>query len=698
MNKKLRYAAAAAVLAVLIMIWPAGIIHGSGLEPDGRLRYDLRAGSWFFIGPGEYVTNVWHGGDKFLDHIAFRVSCVSGDVPEGAQLRCTLYDDQAQLLLQEIVTLTQTSGYETCTVPAGLTLEKGTDYQFLIESLSDGEIGIVCKAGTSEPMLTWHFDPGDGAEAAGSVLVWFLRGAAWALGILLITALTCGRDMARTAVIVLVSAVLLIITMQYLLDQVTESRKAVYMGCVLASGMVVLAWMEARRVKRNLIALLILAFAGVTLIAALPAGMAPDETQHFFRAFEISCGGIFAKRVGPEGIPGDIFPAAVQRYSDPAAILDWNDCEEAVFANTALYSPVCYLPQVIGIKIARALTGSARTIFYSGKVAGFATALVIELAALRIMPYAKELLFVVMASPMAVQEMSALSSDSLTNALVFFYLAYMLHLVYGSGERRITWRQFFIAFAAGTLAGMCKTVYIVVVLLVLLLGNERFGTGKGGKYKAICAKFLLMAGPAAISVYMTSLYNGYLIRFDPTYDSSAQIAYALRNPFSMVLTAIRTTVLKSEGWLGSMTSDYLGGLDIRTAQVVPIMYLVLLVCLMMNTAAPKKRNGFREAAVFAAITVLGYTLICASMYATWTAVGDTLILGIQGRYFLAILPFLLLWVVAGRTRRGTAPAGKDLDGMIWSAAEEYGYIAEMILMAVNAFAVIDIYRFLIISG
>ena len=129
-----------------------------------------------------------------------------------------------------------------------------------------------------------------------------------------------------------------------------------------------------------------------------------------------------------------------------------------------------------------------------------------------------------------------------------------------------------------------------------------------------------------------------------------------------------------------------------------LLYLVLLVCLMMNTAAPKKRNGFREAAVFAAITVLGYTLICASMYATWTAVGDTLILGIQGRYFLAILPFLLLWVVAGRTRRGTAPAGKDLDGMIWSAAEEYGYIAEMILMAVNAFAVIDIYRFLIISG
>ena len=695
MNKKLRYAAAAAILAVLILIWPAGIIRAGDLEPDGRLRYDLRSTGWFFIEQGEYVTNVWHGEGKYLDHIAFRVSFAANNVPEGAQLKCTLYSDQAERMFEEIVTMSQTSGFATYTVPVGLTLEKDRDYQFLIESLSEGEIGIACKAGTSEPVLTWHYVLEDGAEAAEKVLTWFLRGAAWALGLLLIISLLRGSDVARTAVIVLVSAVLLTISMQYLLDQVTESRQAVYMGCALTSGMVILTWMEARRVKHNLIALFILAFAGITLMKALPAGMAPDETQHFFRAFEISCGGIFAQRVGPDGIPGDILPSAIQRFSDPAAMVDWNDCEEAVFANTALYSPVCYIPQVIGIKMARALTDSARAIFYAGKVAGFFAALMIELAALKIMPYAKELLFAIMASPMAVQEMSALSSDSLTNALVFFYLAYMLHLACGPEKEKITWRQILTAFIAGTLTGMCKTVYIVVVLLALLPAGTRFGEGKSGKCKAAAVRLFLMAGPAAISLYTTSLYNGYLIRFDPAYDADAQIAYALHNPVSMILTAIRTTVLKSEGWLGSMTSDYLGGLDIRTAQVVPIMYLILLICLMMNTAAPKKHRGLREAAVFAAITIFGYTLVCASMYATWTPVADTLILVIQGRYFLAFLPFLLLWVVAGRSRRKTAPEARDEAGCTWSPAEEYGYIADLILMAVNAFAVTDIYRFLI---
>ncbi|MBQ9613214.1 MAG: DUF2142 domain-containing protein, partial [Lachnospiraceae bacterium] len=578
--------------------------------------------------------------------------------------------------------------FDIYTMPLGIVLEDGAEYQFLIMPSGEGTVGIECLAGTTEPVTILHYSgQRAGIRAASDLLVFLLRAASWCLGLLMIVSLISGKDMGKTAGIVVITAILLSVFAQYSLDQVMESRTGLFMACIFTCAFMMLAVMELYVPRRGIIFAMLLLAAGTSMLAVMPPGMVPDETNHFYRVFEITCGGIFARLVGSEGLPGDVLPAAVQHFRDPAALIDWNDVSEDTFTNTALYSPVCYIPQIIGVKAARYLTGNVQTIFYAGRAAGWLSTMGLFLAALKKMPFGRELLFAVMMLPMTLQEGMSISSDSLTNAVVFFYLAYALYCA--AAKEKVGFQERMVLILAGTVAAMCKTVYFVIVLLVLLIPEEKLGGGWKNKIR----KFFMMGLPLLISLSVTRLYSGYLISYGENYDAGRQIRYALTHPVETVYAVIRTAVLKAEGWSGSMTGDYLGALDIRTAQIVMILVLILLTCLVMNTGMIESLKGIQTTLIIAAVGILGIGLVMATMYATWTPVGDTMILVIQGRYMLAFLPILLLWAVSGRTHRGTiAPvqAGEE------SASDRYGYISHLILLTIDAFAVIDVCRYLMV--
>ena len=176
-----------------------------------------------------------------------------------------------------------------------------------------------------------------------------------------------------------------------------------------------------------------LLFGGSLLVLSPPFSV-PDELAHFQRAFHCSQGKLYAcKR---DGRTGDILPsslaetyvAIVDRAEDDEQFkISWAKIEKArgisldpqrqqftAFANTALYSPVPYLPQSVAIWAARFGELSPLAMLYLARAANLIVYLLLAAAAVRLAPIHKWALALVALMPMSVYLAASLSADAMT--------------------------------------------------------------------------------------------------------------------------------------------------------------------------------------------------------------------------------------------------------------------------------------------
>ena len=165
--------------------------------------------------------------------------------------------------------------------------------------------------------------------------------------------------------------------------------------------------------------------------------MIPDETAHFWRAFEISIGGFVSEPIGNSF--GAVLPRAVINCHDRTAVIDWKDMVEHAFPESSLYSPVSYLPQSVGILLARCFTGRVCILYYAGRLFNFITAFILSLLALKKIPFGRKILFVILCMPMTLQEMISLAPDAFVNSMSFAVIAFVLHCAYECDS--ISWKS-----------------------------------------------------------------------------------------------------------------------------------------------------------------------------------------------------------------------------------------------------------------
>jgi uncharacterized membrane protein len=96
----------------------------------------------------------------------------------------------------------------------------------------------------------------------------------------------------------------------------------------------------------------------------------------------------------------------------------------------------------------------------------------------------------------------------------------------------------------------------------------------------------------------------------------------------------------------------------------------------------------------------GYFMILGTLYVTWTTVEYYIIRGIQGRYFIALLPALGLFI-ASLYAGGTS--GKEEENADFTGTKkikgEYSRLAMVVvpqlLLVINMIVIVDIYKFLL---
>lgn len=401
------------------------------------------------------------------------------------------------------------------------------------------------------------------------------------------------------------------------------------------------------KVSNSNIFLMLLLITGGMYFVAIPLGMVPDEYAHFLRAFEISRGHLVSSHLGAKGTGGDYLPSNLGLYQ--GTIIDYpssfqhlsdsmNQSKQVpyYFGNTALYSPVSYLPQVVGVLLASLLTSKVMLVFYAGRFTNFVICSLLLYFAYKKMPERKLLLMSVIFLPMFMQELISMSPDGFTNTLSVCLLVYVFYLC--EKNETIKTRDILILMILCLLLSLCKIVYLPLCFLPLLIPSSRFSS----KQTALSVKAGIIILCMVINSFWLKEASGYLVEFNPGVNSKEQIKFILFHPSQYGIVLLRTIKQNFVVWTDTMIGSQLGWLNIHIPAFIYKTYGVWIVLLILFDRGIKQLR-YKQMTVLCISIFSVFLLVCTSLYVQWTPLQARVISGIQGRYFLPVLlPFLIV--------------------------------------------------------
>ena len=391
--------------------------------------------------------------------------------------------------------------------------------------------------------------------------------------------------------------------------------------------------------------------AGVLIALLTPPLKGADEPAHLYRAYQISEGAILAER-GDEGVGGFLPRSLRDRWrrisTGPGAQrtlmgawarampLTPSDRVFIDFRNTAVYSPVAYLPQAMAIGVGRALGLPSILLLYLGRFAGLAGAIGLVFLAIRVTPIAKRLFVLLALTPMALRQMSLLGADTVTNAAAFLLIALFLRLALDPAAR-LQGRFLVLLSVCSLVVSLSKQAYFPLLFLYFLCPIDRVGVRK--RY---LAAFLGMAGLNAVALLgwfwaIRSLYVSQ--RIAPDAHPFLQLGFIVSDPIRYLL--ILLTDLHQHGWsYMAQCFGYVG----RPPQAFGWLQGAALLLVAFVDGEKQMAVGFRGKLLIVAVLLSTIGLINTLSYLGWNPVGAGSISFIQGRYYIPItpLPFLLL--------------------------------------------------------
>lgn len=389
----------------------------------------------------------------------------------------------------------------------------------------------------------------------------------------------------------------------------------------------------------------------IFFLVTMPTFKNHDEYYHWLKAYEVSQGTLMTPQ--EDGVQGSMMPEGVSKvfptdwtkldYQMMKELLDvkLNEDNKGILnpETAAVYSFVQYIPQATGIALARLVTDNVYLITYGGRIVNMIFALLVLYFAIKLMPFGKKLLLIPAMIPIAIEGFTSLSPDAMTISVAFFYIAYILHLAFGEKEQ-IGIKEKAILLISSIVIALCKIVYIPLVGLILIIPKEKF-KNQGNKNKIL--NFCVIAGIAVmINLIWLAISSRYLSTFREG-DSKIQVLLALQNPILYIQNVLYTFNLNGSNYLLSLFGADLGwGELIKLYSIVPYAFLGIYLFTAITDNELKDKFK-RYQIVWISLVVLAIVgLIFTSLYVQWTTVGQTSIAGIQGRYFLPILPLVML--------------------------------------------------------
>lgn len=413
-------------------------------------------------------------------------------------------------------------------------------------------------------------------------------------------------------------------------------------------------------------------FLGVLFMAVMPGLSAPDEVCHYISAYRLS-----NRLMGKPEL--DDIRKHIQVRADDYALEDLNvyrdgrtsenyrilgrTVEESTYKTIAEWdafyphaegtvnsnqqdvttTPVAYLPQAAGISLARVLKLGPLWLLFFGKFLNLLVYLLLTSAAIRKIPAGKELIYGTGLLPMTLSLSSSMSYDTMILGTAFLLTAWFLSLA--CEPKKVTAADMAVLCVLIAAMGPCKMVYSLLLFLFFLIPADRFrSTGLRILSFAVLAAslagaiFLVNAG--LITSYATAS-EGAVVQITK---QGYTVSELLHRPVFILQMLCQTLVYQGEQMHLGMIGQWLGNLD-------PVMGVPYFICALFGLgllALAFKKPGESQklkvpARLWAGLLILGIVLLTAgAMLIAWTERDSKVIEGLQGRYFLPLLPLFLL--------------------------------------------------------
>jgi uncharacterized membrane protein len=306
--------------------------------------------------------------------------------------------------------------------------------------------------------------------------------------------------------------------------------------------------------------------------------------------------------------------------------------------------PQVRIPAALGIAIGRIAHLNAYVTFYLGRVFALAYYAVLIFFAIRIIPIGKNVLAASSLLPMALSLGASYSYDSGTIGIAFLLFAMCIRAIVVDEPLSRGYRVGIIVLVA--LLAPEKAIYSVIAFLVLFIPKERFPSSRDARvFKAVT--IVVLGAVLAFSQLASVMSMSQSSASTSTSSDSVgtySISYFLAHPVSTVMLFLRTIDIRLGEYLMTMVTGPLGWLQGSLTVPIPLTYSFLFVLIYASlvsgtddTVLPTK---LRICLILFFLLAAGGAML--SMALAWTSEGSPIIEGVQGRYFLPVLPLLLI--------------------------------------------------------
>jgi len=241
---------------------------------------------------------------------------------------------------------------------------------------------------------------------------------------------------------------------------------------------------------------------------------------------------------------------------------------------------------------------------------------------------------------MNMHQAASFAPDTFVNGLSMLFIAYIIASLYET--EKFNWWDYSVLLVSGVLLSPAKAVYFPIVFLILLVIRKWKEEGKGRAY-------ILSA-----SIIILSIVSYIVIIGERTVDiagvndvnweggSNYTFSFILSHPLQTAAIFLRTIYYNFEYFIYSAFGQYLCGNTLH----LPHRLIQVVILLVMSGLFYGERNEWqpfvRDRIVFFSIIVTVVIFCLVSMFLGWTSDFRDIIIGVQGRYFIPVLPLGLL--------------------------------------------------------
>lgn len=413
---------------------------------------------------------------------------------------------------------------------------------------------------------------------------------------------------------------------------------------------------------------------GVLFVFITPPYQTPDEYNHFFRAYEISNGSLISRNISKSDIDNsiNIFPGMEERasnylvgdympvglvntmeevsndligktshkqslYEIKKLLMEKPDYSSEVFVNfpnTALYSPISYFPQVIGILFSKLINLSFLGMLYVSRLTNLSVYIYLIFKSIKYVPLMKKTLLMIVLMPTTLFIASSASADALLFGISFLLFSLVLKI---KNDTKYDKKTYYYILALSLLLGFIKSAYFLLPLAYLI-------NIKSKKFNIILSAF----APTILSIFAVGIWSYFsknlIIPLRVGVDHYGQLNNIINNPLSFINILINTLIGHRKYILTQIVGN-LGWLDTPLNYLFVIVYLILTIFCVIFSDSKEVVNKYTKV-VFISLTVVTTFIVSAMIYMSWSPVGSSVILGLVGKNFVPLLPYgliLFIW-------------------------------------------------------